>query len=197
MVIASETVERGCILSPPGTVNCQEHWGWWRAPARRRAASSSTIGITFLRIIAGRLLVTSWGDHRIEQFRLEPRGASFRAIMKPVVAGGEDFRPVGIAVAPDGSLYISDWVDKSYTLHGQGRIWRLRYGGSRCRPCIAQGSDATSSGKPPRGSRHGHSQQPRLRGRCDERLVDFVASERVCRRASTGRWHPAERGGSD
>jgi putative membrane-bound dehydrogenase-like protein len=77
----------------------------------------------------GTLLVTSWGDHRIEQFRLEPRGASFRATMKPVVAGGEDFRPVGIAIAPDGSLFISDWVDKSYTLHGQGRIWRLRYKG--------------------------------------------------------------------
>ncbi len=74
----------------------------------------------------GTLLVTSWGDHRIEQFRLEPHGASFRSVMKPVVQGGDDFRPVGIAAAPDGSLYISDWVDKSYDVHGKGRIWRLR-----------------------------------------------------------------------
>ena len=74
----------------------------------------------------GTLLVTSWGDHRIEQYRLEPHGASFRSVMKPVVVGGDDFRPVGIAAAPDGSLYISDWVDKSYDLHGKGRIWRLR-----------------------------------------------------------------------
>jgi len=74
----------------------------------------------------GTLLVTSWGDHRVEQFRPEPYGATFRAAMKPVVAGGDDFRPVGIAAAPDGSLYLSDWVDKSYTLHGKGRIWRLR-----------------------------------------------------------------------
>ena len=29
-------------------------------------------------------------------------------------------------MAPDGSLYISDWVDKSYNVHGRGRIWRLR-----------------------------------------------------------------------
>ena len=72
------------------------------------------------------LLVTSWGDHRIEQYRLEPHGASFRSVMKPVVIGGDDFRPVGIAAAPDGSLYISDWVDKSYDVHGKGRIWRLR-----------------------------------------------------------------------
>ncbi len=74
----------------------------------------------------GTLLVTSWGDHRIERYRLKPHGASFRATMEPVVTGGEDFRPVGIAIAPDGSVYISDWVDKSYTLHGKGRIWRLR-----------------------------------------------------------------------
>ncbi len=74
----------------------------------------------------GMLLVTSWGDHRIERYRLEPRGASFRSVMEPVVVGGEDFRPVGIAMAPDGSLYFSDWVDKSYDLHGKGRVWRLR-----------------------------------------------------------------------
>jgi putative membrane-bound dehydrogenase-like protein len=74
----------------------------------------------------GTLLVTSWGDHRIEQYRLEPSGASFRARMTPIVTGGDDFRPVGISVAPGGAIYISDWVDKSYTLHGKGRIWRLR-----------------------------------------------------------------------
>lgn len=75
----------------------------------------------------GSLLVTSWGDHRIERYDLEPRGASFRSSMKPVVVGGDDFRPVGIARGRDGNLYVSDWVDQSYTLHGKGRIWRLRW----------------------------------------------------------------------
>jgi putative membrane-bound dehydrogenase-like protein len=74
----------------------------------------------------GRLLVTSWGDHRIERYRLQPRGASFHAEMEPIVTGGEDFRPVGIALSPDGSIFFTDWVDKSYDLHGKGRIWRLR-----------------------------------------------------------------------
>jgi putative membrane-bound dehydrogenase-like protein len=73
----------------------------------------------------GQLLSTSWGDHRIERFALEPRGASFRSIGVPIVTGDENFRPVGIALAPDGSLYISDWVSKSYEVHGKGRIWRL------------------------------------------------------------------------
>ncbi|MFO0945564.1 MAG: PVC-type heme-binding CxxCH protein [Planctomycetota bacterium] len=74
----------------------------------------------------GALFGTSWGDHRIEVFHLQPRGASFESIAKPLVQGGENFRPVGIVQAPDGSLFISDWVDKSYTLHGLGRLWRLR-----------------------------------------------------------------------
>lgn len=80
----------------------------------------------------GTLLGTSWGDHRIERYRLVPHGASFRSTMEPVVIGGEDFRPVGIAKAPDGSLYLTDWVRKDYELHGQGRIWRLR--GKEARP---------------------------------------------------------------
>lgn len=74
----------------------------------------------------GELLVTSWGDHRLERYTLKPRGASFSATMKPVVTGDQNFRPVGLAMAPDGSLFMSDWVDKSYPIHGKGRIWHLR-----------------------------------------------------------------------
>lgn len=73
----------------------------------------------------GDAIVTSWGDHRIDRFRLRPRGASFAADSTPIVVGGDQFRPVGVAAAPDGSLYFSDWVDKSYQLHGKGRVWRL------------------------------------------------------------------------
>ena len=73
----------------------------------------------------GALLATSWGDHRIERFRLQPRGASFRAVAEAIYSGGENFRPVGIALATDGSLFVSDWVDKSYSLHGKGAVWRI------------------------------------------------------------------------
>lgn len=74
----------------------------------------------------GKLLVTSWGDHVIENFTLSPRGASFSAKATIMVRGGENFRPVGIVTAPDGSLYVSDWVDKSYPVHGKGALWRIR-----------------------------------------------------------------------
>jgi putative membrane-bound dehydrogenase-like protein len=73
----------------------------------------------------GDLLITSWGDHRIERHRLTPRGASYGSKVEIIAKGNEDFRPVGIALAPDGSLYLSDWVKKDYNLHNHGRIWRL------------------------------------------------------------------------
>jgi putative membrane-bound dehydrogenase-like protein len=75
----------------------------------------------------GSLLVASWADHRVERYDPEARGASYSAKLKPFVVGGEDFRPVGIAVAPDGSLFVSDWVKRDYNLHGHGAIWHIRW----------------------------------------------------------------------
>jgi putative membrane-bound dehydrogenase-like protein len=87
--------------------------------------------------LQGTLIATSWGDHRIESYRLEARGASFRSRPDALVIGGDLFRPVGIATAPDGSLYFTDWVDKDYHVHGKGRIWRLRGKSGAARPAAA------------------------------------------------------------
>ncbi|MEW4562153.1 PVC-type heme-binding CxxCH protein [Bremerella sp. JC770] len=75
----------------------------------------------------GQLWGTSWGDHRIETFRLGHNGASVQATFQTVVQGDHNFRPVDFAIAPDGSLYFTDWVDRSYPVHGKGRIWRLSW----------------------------------------------------------------------
>ena len=74
----------------------------------------------------GQLLVTSWGDYRISVYPLQRRGASFRSHPVPILRGDDSFRPVGIALAPDGSIYFSDWVKQDYHVHSHGRIWRLR-----------------------------------------------------------------------
>lgn len=74
---------------------------------------------------ASSLWVTSWGDYRIERYRLVPRGASYGAEREVVVQGDADFRPTGMAVSPDGSIYFGDWVLRDYPVHGKGRVWRL------------------------------------------------------------------------
>jgi putative membrane-bound dehydrogenase-like protein len=84
----------------------------------------------------GNLLVTSWGDHRIDRFRLQSKGTSFTSLAEPVVTGGENFRPVGLATAPDGSLFCTDWVLRDYKLHGHGRIWRIAPAEKRTSPVI-------------------------------------------------------------
>ena len=73
----------------------------------------------------GNLFVTTWGDHRIDRFQLKPKGTSFTSLAEPLITGNENFRPVGLAVAPDGSIYFTDWVLRDYKLHGQGRVWRI------------------------------------------------------------------------
>jgi putative membrane-bound dehydrogenase-like protein len=71
------------------------------------------------------LWVTSWGDNRIERYALKALGATWTSQTETVVQGDALFRPVGMANAPDGSIYFTDWVDRSYPVHQKGRLWRL------------------------------------------------------------------------
>ncbi len=80
---------------------------------------------TFPEEYRGSLLVSSWGDHRIDRFRPKPQGTSVTAKLEPIIVGGENFRPVGVALAPDGTVFFTDWVSKEYHVHGKGRIWRI------------------------------------------------------------------------
>lgn len=73
----------------------------------------------------GTLWVSSWGENRIERYTLRPQGASVVGTSEIVVQGDQSFRPVDFAIGSDGAIYFTDWVDKSYPLHGQGGLWRL------------------------------------------------------------------------
>lgn len=93
----------------------------------------------------GALWVTSWGQHRLEVFSAGGRAATSRI----GVQGGADFRPVDASIAPDGSLVFTDWVDRSYPVHGRGRVWRLsvrtgppRVGAERLPPLSAAEREA-------------------------------------------------------
>jgi putative membrane-bound dehydrogenase-like protein len=104
----------------PGTLPMVTGVG--EAPCQVLAYESDGLPSQYL----GSLLVASWADHRVERYVVKERGASVSAERLPFVQGGKDFRPVGIAVAPDGSLFVSDWVRSDYTLHGKGAIWHIR-----------------------------------------------------------------------
>jgi putative membrane-bound dehydrogenase-like protein len=74
----------------------------------------------------GELLTASWTDNRVDLHPLTQAGASFRAEREPFLSGPDNFRPVHFSYAPDGrALYITDWVNLSYPVHGQGRIWKV------------------------------------------------------------------------
>jgi putative membrane-bound dehydrogenase-like protein len=73
----------------------------------------------------GSLIVTGTWEHTLERYRLEPRGASWQAKREIFAVGDGDFRPVALAPAPDGSIYITDWVKSDYPVHKHGRLWRL------------------------------------------------------------------------
>ncbi len=97
----------------------------------------------------GQILATSWGDHQIEAYTLEAKGASVSATRNVIIQGGEQFRPVGIAQGAGGSVFVTDWVDRSYSVHGKGRLWRIknRTPVARVQPTSnAEGLDHADSG---------------------------------------------------
>jgi putative membrane-bound dehydrogenase-like protein len=59
---------------------------------------------------------------KIQAFRLEPKGASFKlADTRDILSG---IVSTGLAFGPDGKLYINDWLE-GYEKKPAGRIWKL------------------------------------------------------------------------
>lgn len=86
---------------------------------------------------AGGLLVASWVDHRVESYQLSPKSGTFAAERKILCHGGGDFRPVAMATASDGAVFITDWVKRDYELHGLGRVWRIQAKSARAVDAVA------------------------------------------------------------
>lgn len=91
----------------------------------------------------GNLITNDFRGHRVCRFQLSDDGAGYASrelgelIKTPHVA----FRPIDVAMGPDGSIYIADWYNPIIQ-HGEvdfrdprrdhthGRIWRVTYTGA-------------------------------------------------------------------
>ena len=62
------------------------------------------------------------GRSHIWAFDLKPKGASFELKSEQDVLSG--ILPTGIRFAPDGALYIADWIN-GWDTKNYGRVWRL------------------------------------------------------------------------
>lgn len=79
----------------------------------------------------GQLLHTDAGPRQVRCYHLKPQGAGYEVERQDIVTSTDTwFRPSDICVAPDGSVFISDWYDPGVGGHGmgdttRGRIYRL------------------------------------------------------------------------
>lgn len=68
------------------------------------------------------------GPNVVRAYPVERNGAGYSAGIDPLMTGSTDkwFRPADVCVAPDGSLFVSDWYDPGVGGHRQGDTDRGR-----------------------------------------------------------------------
>ncbi len=103
-------------------------------PNLLQTGAGSPTGIT---VYEGRLLPKHFQDELIHcdagpsvvrAYPTTPEGAGYKAKIVNILHGKRDnwFRPVDVCVAPDGSLFITDWYDPGVGGHAQGDTERGR-----------------------------------------------------------------------
>ncbi|HBJ37454.1 MAG TPA: hypothetical protein DDZ51_22405 [Planctomycetaceae bacterium] len=72
------------------------------------------------------------GPNVVRAYPVQPDGAGYSATIAPLLTGTKDnwFRPADVCVAPDGSLFVTDWYDPGVGGHRQedvdrGRLFRI------------------------------------------------------------------------
>jgi putative membrane-bound dehydrogenase-like protein len=83
----------------------------------------------------GGVLFCEWG-RAVVRYPLKRKGASFAPARENDFAWGAandpyGFKPTDLAIDRDGSLFVADWADGQRPRRGRGRIYRIRYVGSK------------------------------------------------------------------
>ncbi|GAB3534090.1 hypothetical protein GCM10027443_20680 [Pontibacter brevis] len=83
-------------------------------------------------VYRNQMIHTDAGPNTVRSYPVTKDGAGFKAKIVPLVEGVRDqwFRPSDLSVAPDGSVYVSDWYDPGVGGHqmadmNRGRIFRI------------------------------------------------------------------------
>lgn len=78
------------------------------------------------------------GPNVVRAYPVQTSGAGYTATIEPIMTGETDnwFRPADVCVAPDGSLYVTDWYDPGVGGHQQkdldrGRLFRIAPPGAK------------------------------------------------------------------
>ena len=84
------------------------------------------------KVFQGQMIHADAGPNVVRAYPITKQGAGFKGSIKNIVHSTKDqwFRPVDVAVAPDGSLFIADWYDPivgggAAGDHDKGRIFRV------------------------------------------------------------------------
>jgi putative membrane-bound dehydrogenase-like protein len=104
------------------------------------------------RPIRGAMIHADPGQNVVRAYPVEREGAGYRGEVVDIVKGVGDpfFRPVDVAVAPDGSLFVADWYDPGVGGHDvgdrtQGRILRIAPRGMGYHPPAAPKLDTPAA----------------------------------------------------
>lgn len=105
----------------------------------------------------GNLFLCEWGRHQLLRLRVSREGGSYKIderVQKEgqdfITEGSKPFRPVGIALAPDGaSFYIADWNYSGWRAKTiAGRLLKISYTGTSLAAPKPAWWVAAASGKP-------------------------------------------------
>ncbi|MBN9518508.1 c-type cytochrome [bacterium] len=131
---------RICFVMPGGNYGYhprgagQTHWHEEQPGIVHKALRTgfgSPTGITFYEgalfpeKYRGHLLHCDAGPREVRAFFRKPKGAGYELDKEVILTSSDNwFRPSGVRVAPDGSVFVCDWYDPGVGGHGMGD-WKM------------------------------------------------------------------------